>query len=194
MPPAAPDYPVLLFADQDAWAAWLADHHATARGVWLQLAKKGTDLRSPSYAEALDAALCYGWIDGQKKSHDAASWLQKFTPRGAKSTWSKINCDHVERLTRAGAMRAPGLAAVEAARQDGRWARAYDSPGSATVPDDFQAALHDSPDAAAFFAMLKSQNRYAILYRLQTAAKPETRARRIAQYVAMLERGETFHP
>jgi uncharacterized protein YdeI (YjbR/CyaY-like superfamily) len=190
--PAA-EYEIILFPDQAAWDKWLARNHATARGLWLRLAKKGSELESLSYAEALDVALCHGWIDGMKKSYDADSWLQKFTPRGAKSTWSKVNREHAERLIRAGRMRPAGLAAIEAARRDGRWERAYDSQKSASVPADFQAALDRNPDAKAFFATLKSANRYAFLYRIQTAAKAETRARRIEQFIAMLQRGETFH-
>lgn len=193
MPTHSADYPILLFADADAWAAWLAEHHQSAPGVWLRLAKKAAELSSVSYAEALDVALCYGWIDGQKRSHDADSWLQKFTPRGKRSVWSKVNRDKVEALVAAGRMMPAGLAAVESAKQDGRWDRAYDSPSKATVPDDLQAALDAAPDAAAFFATLNGQNRYAVLWRIQTAVKPETRARRIEQFVAMLARGETLH-
>ena len=190
-PPA--DYPIALFPDQDAWTAWLEAHHATERGVWLRLAKKASALRSLSYAEALDSALCYGWIDGQKKGFDADSWLQKFTPRGKRSVWSKINRDHVERLTAEGRMRPAGRAAVDAAKADGRWERAYDSARTATVPDALQAALDASPAASAAFAALNGANRYAVLYRVQNAVKPETRARRIAELVAMLERGEKIH-
>jgi uncharacterized protein YdeI (YjbR/CyaY-like superfamily) len=188
------EYPIQLFADQGEWAAWLERHHATERGLWLRLAKKGSGLRSLSYAEALDAALCHGWIDGQKRSYDGESWLQKFTPRGKRSVWSKINREHVERLIGSGAMRPAGLAAVEAAKRDGRWDRAYDSQGSATVPDDLQAALDRHPEARAFFGTLKSRSRYAILYRIQTASKEETRARRIRECVAMLARGEAPYP
>ena len=188
------DYPILLFADQAEWSAWLAEHHATTRGIWLRLAKKTSTLRSLTYAEALDAALCFGWIDGQKKSFDAESWLQKFTPRGRKSVWSKVNREHAERLIRTGAMRDAGLVAIEQAKGDGRWERAYDSQGSASMPEDFQSALDQHPEAKAFFATLNSRNRYAILWRIQTAAKSETRARRIEQFVAMLQRGETLHP
>lgn len=188
------DYPIALFADADAWTAWLEAHHATEQGLWLRLAKKASALRSLSYAEALDAALCHGWIDGQKRSHDADSWLQKFTPRGKRSVWSKINRDHVERLTAEGRMRPAGQAAVDAAKADGRWARAYDSARTATVPDDLRAALDASPAASAAFAALNGANRYAVLYRIQNAVKPETRARRVRDLVAMLERGETIHP
>jgi uncharacterized protein YdeI (YjbR/CyaY-like superfamily) len=192
---AAPaEYPILLFSDQAAWRDWLNQHHASQRGVWLRLAKAASDLASVSYAEALDVALCFGWIDGQKKRYDSDSWLQKFTPRGKRSVWSKRNREHVARLVASGEMRPAGLAAVEAAKQDGRWERAYDSPGSATVPEDFRGALDAHPEAAAFFETLKGPNRYGILYRIQTAVKPETRSRRIADFVAMLRRRETLFP
>ncbi|MBV9879683.1 MAG: YdeI/OmpD-associated family protein, partial [Gemmatirosa sp.] len=150
--------------------------------------------RSVTYAEALDLALCFGWIDGQKRSHDAESFLQKFTPRQTRSPWSKRNREHVERLLAAGEMHPAGLAAVAAAKADGRWDRAYDSAGTATVPDDLRAALDARPEARAFFETLTGANRYAILYRIQTAVRPETRARRIADFVAMLQRRETLHP
>ena len=188
------DYPVLLLENRSAWAGWLELHHSTERGVWLQLAKKASDLQSVSYADAVDVALCYGWIDGQSKSYDADSWLQKFTPRGKRSVWSKRNREHVERLTASGEMRASGLAAVEAAQSDGRWDRAYDSPSTATVPPDFQTALDQEPEAKAFFETLTGQNRYALLYRIQTAKKAETRARRIGEFIDMLRRKETLHP
>lgn len=189
-----PDHPVLLFPDRDAWLAWLETNHASAPGVWLRLAKKKSALRTLSVAEALDGALCHGWIDGQRNGMDEDSYLQKFTPRGKRSVWSKVNREHVARLVASGEMRPAGLAAVEAAKADGRWERAYDSPATATVPDDLAAALERSPGAKAFFATLKRQNRYAILHRVQTAVKPETRARRIEKFVAMLERGETPYP
>ena len=193
MAPAS-DYPIVLFADRAAFRAWLTAHHDSQSGLWLRIAKAASPLRSVTYAEALDVALCFGWIDGQKRSHDADSFLQKFTPRQKRSPWSKRNREHVERLIAAGEMHAAGLAAVEAARADGRWDRAYDSPGTATVPEDLRAALAEHPEAEAFFETLKGPNRYAILYRIQTAVKPETRARRIAEFVAMLRRRETLHP
>lgn len=151
-------------------------------------------MKSLSYAEAVEAALCCGWIDGQARSHDADSYLQKFTPRGRRSNWSKINREKAEALIAAGRMKPAGQAAIESARADGRWARAYDSPKTATVPADFQAALDAQPTARAFFEQLTSPNRYAMLYRIQTAVKPETRARRIAQFVEMLARGEALRP
>jgi uncharacterized protein YdeI (YjbR/CyaY-like superfamily) len=190
----APEYPITLFPDQTQWTAWLAENHATQPGVWLRIAKKASDLVSVTYAQALDAALCYGWIDGQRKGFDVDSFIQKFTPRRKRSNWSKINCDHVARLIGSGAMHPAGLAEIEAAKADGRWQRAYDSPRVAEVPADLQAALDAHPAAKEFFATLKGNNRYAILYRIQTAVKPETRARRIRELTAMLERSETVHP
>ncbi|WP_331052412.1 YdeI/OmpD-associated family protein [Longimicrobium sp.] len=188
------DYPILLFADRAAFRAWLSEHHASQRGLWLRIAKAASPLQSVTYAEALDVALCFGWIDGQKKTYDADTFLQKFTPRQKRSPWSKRNREHVERLVAAGEMHPAGLAAVEAAKADGRWDRAYDSATTVTVPDDFQAALAEHTEAQAFFETLKGANRYAILYRIHTAVKPETRARRIADFVAMLQRRETLHP
>lgn len=192
--PPATNYPILLCHDKAEWAEWLGAHHETERGVWLRLAKKDAALRTVSRADALDVALCYGWIDGQVRSLDAESYLQKFTPRGKRSPWSKLNRQHVERLIASGEMRPAGLRAVEAARRDGRWDRAYDSPATAAVPDDLRAALEANSKARAFFETLNATNRYAILHRIQTAVKPETRARRIERFVAMLARGETLYP
>jgi uncharacterized protein YdeI (YjbR/CyaY-like superfamily) len=191
---ARAELPIKLFENQAAWAAWLEHNHADSRGLWLRHAKKASGLASVSYAEALDVALCYGWIDGQKKSYDDASWIQKWTPRGKKSIWSKINCGHVERLIASGRLQPAGLAEVERAKQDGRWDAAYDSHSTATVPEDFQAALDSSAEASAFYATLNSTNRYAILFRIQTAKKPETRAKRIQEFIGMLERHEKLHP
>lgn len=188
----APELPIVLFEDAAAWTEWLHAHHEESPGVWLRLAKKGAPLRSLSYAEALDSALCYGWIDSQKKSFDEHSWLQRFSPRGAKSIWSKINRDKVAALEAAGRMMPAGIRAVDSAKADGRWDAAYDSQRNATVPDDFQAALDRNPAARDFFATLNGANRYAILFRLQTA-KPALRAARIASLVAMLERNEKIH-
>jgi uncharacterized protein YdeI (YjbR/CyaY-like superfamily) len=188
------DLPILLFAQPNDWRAWLHEHHASSTGVWLRLAKKASALTSQSYAEALDVALCYGWIDGQKNSYDEDSWLQKFTPRGAKSVWSKINREKVAALTASGQIQPSGLRAVELAKQDGRWDAAYDSQSNATVPEDFQAALDASPQAKSFFATLNSVNRYAILFRIQTAKKAETRLKRIEQFIGMLERNEKLYP
>jgi uncharacterized protein YdeI (YjbR/CyaY-like superfamily) len=187
------ELPILPFASAAAWEAWLEREHASAPGVWLQIAKKATGIATVTYAEALDVALCFGWIDGQKRAFDDAWFLQRFTPRKRGSRWSKINTEHAERLLAAGRMRPAGIAQVEAARADGRWDDAYHGQRAATVPPDLQAALDASPAAAAFFATLRGANRYAILYRVQDAKRPETRARRIARFVALLERGETLH-
>ncbi|MGN6527540.1 MAG: YdeI/OmpD-associated family protein [Burkholderiaceae bacterium] len=188
--PPADDAPLRL-DDPAAFDAWLARHHASSDGAWLQLAKAGTPgLR---YAQALEVALCHGWIDGQKKSLDAHHFLQRFTPRRARSLWSKINRDKALALIAAGRMRPAGLAQVEAAKADGRWDDAYDGARSAQVPPDLQAALDARPAARAFFATLDGTNRYAVLWRVQTAKKPETRARRIEQLVGMLARGERIH-
>jgi uncharacterized protein YdeI (YjbR/CyaY-like superfamily) len=185
---------MMSFKDQQAWSAWLEKNHAKSPGLWLKLAKKGSETQTVSYNEALEEALRYGWIDGQKKGFDESFWLQKFTPRGPRSVWSKINREKAEALIRGGRMQPAGLAAVEKARQDGRWEGAYDSQRSATVPEDLQAELDRRPKAKAFFATLNSANRYAVLWRIQTAKKAETRARRIEQLVGMLERGEKLHP
>ena len=188
------ELPIELFEDQDAWAAWLESNHADSPGLWLRHAKKASNLASVSYAEALDVALCYGWIDGQKKSYDESSWLQKWTPRGAKSIWSKINREKALKLIEQARIQPAGLAEVERAKQDGRWEAAYDSHSTATVPDDLQAALDSNAEAGAFFATLNSTNRYAILFRIQTAKKAETRAKRIREFIGMLERHEKMHP
>lgn len=188
------DLPVILFAHSAAWTTWLEQHHTTATGIWLRLAKKAAGIESVSYAEALEVALCYGWIDGQKKSYDETSWLQKFTPRGTKSIWSKINRENAKALIERGKMQPTGLKAIEQAQQDGRWDAAYDSSRSALVPEDFQAALEHNAEAKAFFATLTRGNRYAILFRIQTAKKAETRAKRIQQFIQMLENHETIHP
>ncbi|HEX2187651.1 MAG TPA: YdeI/OmpD-associated family protein [Longimicrobiaceae bacterium] len=188
------DRPVVHLERPEDWEAWLERNHAASPGVWLRLGKKGSGLPSPSYDEALEAALCWGWIDGQKRRWDERSWIQKFTPRGPRSTWSRVNTEKVGRLVESGRMRPPGLLAVERAKADGRWDAAYDSPSRATVPDDLQAALDASPGAKAFFATLNGANRYAVLWRVQTARRPETRAKRIRELVGMLERGEKLHP
>ncbi len=187
--PASP----ALFGNAKAFETWLRKHHATSGGLWLKIAKRGADEPSVSYAEAVEIALCWGWIDGQKKSLDDHHYLQRFTPRRARSIWSKVNVEKVAALIAAGRMQAPGLAQVEAAKADGRWARAYDGARTSTVPEDLLAALEAAPDSQAFFATLNASSRYAVLWRIQTAVKLETRARRIAQLVAMLARGETVH-
>jgi uncharacterized protein YdeI (YjbR/CyaY-like superfamily) len=191
---AVADLPVKLFKDQKAWEAWLAGHFDSSAGLWLQLAKKSAGLQSVTYQEALEVALCYGWIDGQKKTYNQESWLQKFTPRGSKSIWSKINRTKALELIESGRMRAAGLAAVENAKENGRWEAAYDSHRTALPSADFQAALDKSPEAGAFLATLNSQNRYAILFRIQTAKKAETRRKRIDQFISMLEKHEKLYP
>jgi uncharacterized protein YdeI (YjbR/CyaY-like superfamily) len=190
----ADEPPVVEFATRAEWAAWLASNHAAASGVWLRIARKDGGETSVSYAEALDVALCHGWIDGQKRPLDDRFWLQRFTPRKARSRWSKRNRGRAEELIASGDMTPAGLDEVERARADGRWEAAYDSHTTATVPPDLQAALAANPAAAAFFAGLSSTNRYAILYRVQEARRPETRVRRIETYVEMLSEGRTIHP
>jgi len=189
-----PDPPVVAFESQAAWAAWLAEFGAhSPDGVWLKFAKKGSGVSSLSYAEALEEALRQGWIDGQARSLDEAFYLQRFTPRRARSKWSQRNVGKAEALIAEGRMLPAGLAEVERARADGRWEAAYPGPAAATVPDDLRAALDADPQAAAFFATLNRTNRYAILYLIHEAKRPETRARRIAKYVAMCRAGETVH-
>lgn len=189
-----PEEPTLRFADAAAFEAWLDEHHASASGAWVAFAKKHTGIPSISQPEAVEVALCYGWIDGVARRIDDDWWANRFTPRTRRSPWSKINRERVAALIAAGRMRPAGLAAVEAAKADGRWDEAYDSPSTATVPDDLQAALDADPAAAAAFASLNSQNRYAILHRLMTARKPETRQRRLEKFVAMLAAGDKLYP
>ena len=186
--------PTMLFATPEEWLAWLEANGAEAPGLWLQLAKKGSGLTSITYDQAVEGALCYGWIDGHKRAFDERTWLQKFTPRRPKSIWSKINREKAQRLMDAGQMRPAGLAAVQAAQQDGRWDAAYDSQSNATVPEDFQIALDGNEEAKRFFATLNSTNRYAILFRIHQAKRADTRAKRIADFVAMLARQEKFYP
>ena len=185
---------ILTFATQSDWETWLDSNASSSTGLWLRLAKKGADPSTVTYPEALDSALCHGWIDGQKRSEGEHHWLQRFTPRTARSLWSKINTAKAEALIAAGRMRPAGLLEVERARQDGRWAAAYASSSTATIPEDLQQAFDANKKAQAFFATLNSQNRYAILFRIQNVKKAETRARKIAQYVEMLARGEKLHP
>ena len=190
----AKDLPVLSFATARTWSEWLATYHASSRGLWLKIAKKGAGSASVTYSEAIDSALAWGWIDGQKGRFNDVWWLQRFTPRTAKSAWSKINRAKVEALIAAGTMEAPGLAEVERAKRDGRWDRAYDGARSSSVPADLIAAFARNARARAFFETLDGTNRYAILYRVQTAKKPETRAERITRFVALCARHETIHP
>lgn len=185
--------PVLFFSGKGAWLTWLARNHAKSSGVLLRFAKKASGVKSITYDQALDVALRYGWIDGQSKSDGAEYWLQKFTPRGKRSIWSKRNREKALALIESGQMRRAGLAEVERAKKDGRWEAAYDSPSRATVPNDLEAALSENVAARAFFNTLDSRNRYAILFRIHTAKKPETRAKRIREFVAMLARNEKIH-
>ena len=191
---ATDELPVMSFESTDAWDAWLAAHHADSPGLWLKIAKKGTVGATISYSQALDVALCHGWIDGQKGRYDDDYWLQRFTPRKPASKWSKINTERVAALTASGRMRPAGLREVERARADGRWEQAYESQSRVTVPEDLARALAANERARAFFATLDSANRYAILYRIGTAKKPETRAKRIDTFVAMLSEHKKIHP
>lgn len=192
---ATPDTPELILPDATAWRDWLAEHHAESAAVWLVLAKKGvTHPTRLSNAEALEEALCHGWIDGQRKSRDDATFLQRYSPRRPRSPWSARNVGIAERLIAEGRMHPAGLAEVERAKADGRWDDAYDGPADAKVPDDLAAAIAANPDAAAMFEVLTSQNRFALIHRTQQAKRPQTRARRIEQFVDMLARGETIYP
>jgi uncharacterized protein YdeI (YjbR/CyaY-like superfamily) len=193
MDPKAGD-PVLAFADAAAFERWLAAEHARASVVWIKHAKKSSGVATVTWTEAVDVALCYGWIDGQAKSLDDHWYLQRYTPRRAASVWSKINRERVARLIGGGRMRPAGLAEVERAKADGRWDAAYDSPATATVPDDLASALARNKRAAAAFAALDAANRYAVLHRLMTAKLPATRARRLTTFVEMLAAGKTLHP
>lgn len=188
------DVPIIAFETQQDWEAWLSAHHADVQTLWIKFAKKKTGVPSVTYAEAVESALCYGWIDGQAAAFDEGYWLQRFTPRRAKSIWSRVNRDKATALIAEGRMQVAGLAEVERAQRDGRWDAAYQSQRAITVPDDFQSALDANPQAKEFFGTLNSANRYAILWRIETAKKSETRAARIEKFVAMLSRGEKIHP
>lgn len=190
----APELPILLLEDRAAWESWLAQNADAAPGVWLQLGRKNSGLVTVSYADAVEVALCHGWIDGQRKSYDDRSSLQRYTPRGPRSIWSKINREKAIRLIETGRMQPGGLKAIEAAKADGRWEQAYDSARTATVPDDLASALDGNPAAKEFFETLNSTNRYAVLFRIQTARRAETRARWVERLVDMLARGEKLHP
>jgi uncharacterized protein YdeI (YjbR/CyaY-like superfamily) len=189
---AKAEQPVLFFATPVELEAWIDEHGEESDGIWLKFAKKDSGIESVVYAEAVEIALSHGWIDGQAKRLDDHHYLQRFTPRRSRSKWSKINRETAERLIAEGRMRAAGLREIARAKEDGRWDDAYDSPSTATVPDDFQAALDAEPAAAEFFATLGSTKRYSFLYRITDAKRPETRAKRIADYVALLARGETL--
>ena len=193
MAPQNEGEPILAPSSATQWEAWMRANHASSKGVLLRIPKKSSE-STLTYAAALDAALCWGWIDSQKRALDDTAWLQRFTPRTPKSPWSKINRSKAEALIASGRMQAPGLAEVERAKRDGRWARAYDSAKTSTVPDDLTAALERNRRARAFFETLDAANRYAILYRVATAKRPETRTRRIATFVAMCAAHKTIHP
>lgn len=187
------DLPIIPFASGEEWEAWLEKNNNTAPGIWMQFYKKGSGKATISWADAVPVALCFGWIDSQAKKYDDSSYLQKFTPRGPKSMWSKINTEHVERLIKEGKMRSPGLAAVEAAKADGRWAKAYASPKNMTVPDDFLKLLNKNKKAKTFFETLNKTNTYAIAFQLHNAKKQETRERRMQKFLLMLEKGEKLY-
>ena len=189
----ADELSIHLFADPGAFETWLEENHDSSAGLWLKVAKKGTGKRSVTYPEALELALCFGWIDSQKRGFDEEYFLQRFTPRRPRGRWSQINREKAETLIAAERMRPAGLAEVEAAEADGRWEAAYGGERTAEVPDDLQRVLDASPAAAEFFAGLDSANRYAVIYRLNDAKKPETRERRLRKFIAMLERGEKIH-
>ena len=191
---ATPELPTLTFASQEKLSDWYAKHHDTSNGIWLKLAKKDSGIASVTIMEALDVALCYGWIDGQRGSFDDKYYLQKYTPRRSKSIWSKINVEKVERLIKDKQMKPTGLKAIEAAKADGRWAKAYDGQKNMTVPEDFQVALNKSKKAKAFFETLNSVNRYAILFRIHNVKKAETRTKKIKQFIEMLEKNEKIYP
>jgi uncharacterized protein YdeI (YjbR/CyaY-like superfamily) len=188
------DLPILQLADQRAWERWLEANHDSVAGVWLRTAKKSASQRTVTHPEALESALCFGWIDGQRIPHDESFFLQRFTPRKARSRWSQLNRDKAERLIAQRRMRPAGLSQVESAKADGRWQSAYEPQSRATVPEDFRQALERNPQAKAFFKTLRGQNRYAFLYRIQDARRPETRRKRIETFVTMLEAGRTLYP
>ena len=187
------DLPIIAFKSPKNWADWLAKNHSKSNGVWIQFFKKNSGLKSMTHSEALDEALCYGWIDGQANAYDEKSWLQKFTPRRAKSIWSKRNIEHTNRLIEAGKMKPEGLKEIDKAKADGRWERAYDSPSAMQVPEDFLKELSKNKKAKKFFGTLNKTNLYSITWRLQTAKKTETREKRIKIIVEMLAKGEKFH-
>jgi uncharacterized protein YdeI (YjbR/CyaY-like superfamily) len=190
---SAPKEEIRMFAAPCDWETWLDENHHDLAGLWMRIAKKGSRLRSVTYSEALEVALCYGWIDGQKRPESDKAWLQRFLPRSANSIWSKINREKAKALITGGRMKPAGLAAVEAAKKDGRWEAAYDSARNAKIPEDFALALRGSRSAREFFESLDGANRYAVLFRIQTVKKAETRARKIRDFVEMLERGERIH-
>ena len=185
--------PIMSFETQQDWEVWLEENHAESKGIWLKIAKKEAPAPTISYAEALDSAICYGWIDGQKAAFDDRYWLQKFTPRTAKSIWSKVNCGKAEALIAVGRMQPAGLRQVELAKADGRWDRAYESQSKITIPDDFQRELDKNPKAKDFFSTLDSANRYAFLFRIHAAKKPETRSAKIQKFIEILNQQQKLH-
>jgi uncharacterized protein YdeI (YjbR/CyaY-like superfamily) len=190
-----PDLPIVSFASREAWESWLEGRHSTmSEGLWLKFAKKSSGIESVTYDQAVEVALCYGWIDGQVRKFDEDYWLQRFTPRRPRSKWSKVNRQKATDLVNRGKMKAAGLREVERAKADGRWDAAYDSPSTATVPEDLQRELERNEQARRFFSELDGRNRYAILYQIQDAKMPETRAKRIAKYVAMLAEQKKPYP
>ena len=189
-----PDLPIVPFSSRGAWEAWLEGRHTTSEGLWLKIAKKRSGIETVSYDEAIEVALCYGWIDGQVRRFDEDYYMQRFTPRRPRSRWSKVNRKKATELIKRGKMKAAGLREVERAKADGRWDAAYDAPSTATVPDDLRRELEKNEKAREFFSELDGRNRYAILYQIQDAKKPETRARRIAKYAAMLAEQKKPYP
>jgi uncharacterized protein YdeI (YjbR/CyaY-like superfamily) len=193
-PETREDQPIIPFADDAAWERWLKDNHTSSSGVWIRMTKKGSAVPSVRYPEVLHIALCYGWIDGRREAEGETTFLQRFCPRAKRSIWSQINRQKAIDLIAAGRMAPAGLAEVERAKADGRWDAAYEAQSTAVLPPDLEAAFEKNPRAKAFYATLRSQNRFAVLFRLATAKKPETRAKRLADFVAMLNRGETIYP
>ena len=185
---------IMSFETQQDWERWLTEHHTDTVGIWLKIAKKETGIPSVNYSEALDSALCYGWIDGQKASFDDQYWLQKFTPRRPKSIWSKVNCDKATALIAEGRMQPEGIRQVELAKADGRWESAYESQSKITIPDDFQSELDKNQKAKDFFSTLNSINRYAILFRIHSAKRPATRSARINKFIEMLSNNQKIYP
>ena len=185
---------IMSFETQQDWERWLTEHHTDTVGIWLKVAKKETGIPSVNYSEALDSALCYGWIDGQKASFDDQYWLQKFTPRRPKSIWSKVNCDKATALIAEGRMQPEGIRQVELAKADGRWESAYESQSKITIPADFQSELDKNQKAKDFFSTLDSINRYAILFRIHSAKKPATRSARINKFIEMLSNNQKIYP
>ena len=188
-----PTLPTIPFKSPKSFETWLEKQHDKSTGIWMKIYKKDSGIKTITYAEALDVALCFGWIDGQKQAFDEESWLQKFCPRTAKSIWSKINIGHVERLIQTGKMQPAGLKAIESAKADGRWEKAYDSPSKMTIPDDFLKELSKNKMAETFFKSLNKTNLYAIGFQLQTAKKQETRDKRMKAIIEKLAKGEKFH-